>query len=87
MVTWFNRKELITVMSAVKLYEIKEALAGAGIEHYTGFSAGSVQMAGRYRGMPGITQDAACTYRIYVKKKEYHRAVAAMQEALRTWKD
>jgi len=83
MITIFNRQELITIASQQKFFRIREALANAGIESYTKTRGILGAAANRSRGMPGLNQDAAYTYTIYVRREEYHRAVEAMQPALR----
>ena len=83
MLTILNRKELITIASMRKLFRIREALAEAGISSHTkthGILSGT---ANRSRGLPGLNQDAAYTYTIYVHRDDYHRAVQAIQPALR----
>ena len=83
MLTIFNRKELITIVSMQKLFHVKEALSGAGITSVTktkgmaGYALGN-----RRRGVPFINQDAAYTYTIYVHKDDYNRALSAIQPAL-----
>ena len=83
MLTIFNRKELITVSSMQKLFRIREALANAGIASQTRTHGILGAAANRSRGMPGLNHDAAYTYTVYVHREDYHRAVEAMQSALR----
>ena len=83
MITIFNRKELITVASRQKFFRIREALAGAGIASQTRTHGILGAAANRSRGMPGLNQDAAYTYTVYVHRNDYHRAVEAMRSALR----
>ena len=84
MITIFNRQELITIASQQKFFRIREALANAGIESYTKTHGLGAAAQARARGFtPPRVQDAALTYTIYVHREEYHRAVEAMQSALR----
>ena len=83
MLTVFNRKELITLVSMQKLFHVREALSNAGIESYVKSSGAMPLTAGRKHGIPFVEQDSAYTYTIYVHKQDYERAVAAIQPALR----
>ena len=83
MLTIFNRKELITIASQRKFFSVREALANAGIASYTKTHGIMGAAATRSRGMPGLNQDAAYTYTVYVHREDYHRAVEAMRSALR----
>ena len=84
MLNIFNRQELITIASQQKFFRIREALANAGIASHTkthGLGAAAHQRA---RGFtPPRVQDAALTYTIYVRREDCHRAVEAIQSALR----
>ena len=84
MITIFNRKELIVLVSMQKLFHVREALANAGIESHVKSSGAMPFTAGRKHGIPMIDQDSAYTYTIYVHKENYDRAVAAIQSALRS---
>ena len=83
MLTVFNRKELITLVSMEKMFRVREALSNAGIESHVKSSGAMPFTAGRKHGIPFVDQDSAYTYAIYVHKSDYDRAVAAMQPALR----
>lgn len=83
MITIFNRKELIVLVSMQKLFHVREALANAGIESHVKSSGAMPFTAGRKHGIPMIDQDSAYTYTIYVHKENYDRAVAAIQPVLR----
>ena len=83
MITIFNRKELVTLVSMQKLFRVREALANAGIESHVKSSGAMAAAANRKHGVPFVNQDSAYTYTIYVYKKDYDRAVAAIQPALR----
>lgn len=83
MITIFNRKELIVLVSMQKLFHVREALANAGIESHVKSSGAMPFTAGRKHGIPMIDQDSAYTYTVYVHKEDYDRAVAAIQPALR----
>lgn len=83
MITIFNRKELIVLVSMQKLFHVREALANAGIESHVKSSGAMPFTAGRKHGIPMIDQDSAYTYTVYVHKEDYDCAVAAIQTALR----
>ena len=83
MITMFNRKELIVLVSMEKLFHVRAALSGAGIESRVKSSGAAPFTAGRKHGIPFVEQDSAYTYTIYVRKDDYDRAVAAIQPALR----
>jgi hypothetical protein len=83
MITVFNRKELITLVSMQKLFHVREALATAGIESHVKSSGAMAFTAGRKHGIPFVDQDSAYTYTSYVRKDDYSLAVAAIQTALR----
>ena len=83
MITIFNRKELIVLVSMQKLFHVREALANAGIESHVKSSGAMPFTAGRKHGIPFVDQDSAYTYTIYVRKEDYDRAAAAIQPILR----
>lgn len=83
MLTVFNRKELITLVSMEKLFRVREALSNAGIESHVKSSGAMPFTAGRKHGIPFVDQDSAYTYTIYVHKNDYDCAVATIQPALR----
>ena len=83
MITIFNRKELIVLVSMEKLFHVREALSGAGIESHVKSSGAAAFTAGRKHGIPLIDQDSAYTYTIYVHERDYDHAVAVIQPALR----
>ena len=83
MITVFNRKELITLVSMQKLFHVREALANAGIESYVKSSGAMAAAANRKHGVPFANQDSAYTYTVYVRKDDYSLAVSAIQAALR----
>jgi DNA mismatch repair protein MutL len=72
-----------TEESHVKHVFTVAALANAGIASHTKTYGILGAAANRSRGMPGLNQDAAYTYTIYVRKDDYSLAVAAIQTALR----
>lgn len=78
---FFNRKELITVLSDQQLYRLQSVLSSAGIPYQTKFLSGGLAV-GRYHGTPFINQDATHTCLIFVKSSDYDRAKAAIQSAL-----
>ena len=83
MLTIFNRRELLTVLSTEQMFRVKEALAEAEIP----FRAVSLNRGGpcgtRGRGIPFIQAESMYQYRIYVHKNDHGRAMAAIQPALR----
>ena len=83
MLTIFNRRELLTVLSTEQMFRVKEALAEAEIP----FRAVSLNRGGPCgtwgRGMPFIQAEYLYQYRIYVHKNDHDRAMAAIQPALR----
>lgn len=82
MLTIFNRKELITLISMQKMMHVREALSNAGIRSYTKTRGIGGLAANRSHGLPNIAYDAAYTYTIYVHRDDYDRAVRAIQPAL-----
>ena len=85
MLTIFNRKELITLVSMQKMMHVREALSGAGIPSHTR-TKGMAGFAGNRRhGVPFVNYDAAYTYTIYVHKTDYDRAMRAIQPALQKY--
>ena len=83
MLTIFNRKELIVLVSMKKMFHVREALSTAGIESHVKSSGAVPFMAGRNHGIPFVEQESSYTYTIYVHKQDYDCAVAAIQPALR----
>lgn len=82
MISIFNRKELISVLSEQKLHRLQSALSSFGIPYQTKNSLSPLN-GDRYHGTPFINQDAAHPCTIYVKKSDYERAKRAIQSALR----
>ena len=82
MLTIFNRRELLTALSAEQLFRVKNALADAGIPCHTAAldHGGPFRTRGR---TPFIKMDYLNQYKIYVHKYDYDRAMAAIQTALR----
>ena len=83
MLTVFNRRELITLVSMQKMIQVREALSASGIPSQVKSSGTAAFTAGRKHGIPFIDQDSAYTYTVYVHKNDYDRAAAAIQPALR----
>lgn len=79
MLTIFNRRELITVLSQKTFFRVRETLSAAGIASHTKTN-GAAQA---HRGTLGLRQDALYTYTIYVHRDDYDQAVRAIQPALR----
>ena len=83
MLAIFNRRELITISSQKKFFNIREAFSAAGIASCVK-THGAARAAERARyGSAGLRQDALYTYTIYVHRGDYDRAIAAIQPALR----
>ena len=82
MITIFNRKELITLVSMQKMMHVREALSNAGIRSCTRTKGIDGFGGNRRHGVPFVNYDAAYTYTVYVHKTDYDRAVRAMQPAL-----
>ena len=83
MITVFNRKELITLVSMQKLFHVREALANAAIESHVKTGGAMAFTVDRKHGVPFANQDSAYTYTVYVRKDDYSLAAAAIQAALR----
>ena len=82
MLSLFNRRELITVLSQKQLDRVQTALHDAGIINRVKFSNGARAAGHGRRSMIGINVDAMYIYKIYVSKEDYDRANAAIQPAL-----
>ena len=82
MLSLFNRRELITVLSQKQLDRVQTALHDAGIINRVKFSNGARAAGYGRRSMIGINVDAMYIYKIYVNKEDYDRAKAAIQPAL-----
>lgn len=82
MLSLFNRRELITVLSQKQLDRVQTALHDAGIINRVKFSNGARAAGHGRRSMIGINVDAMYIYKIYVSKEDYDRAKAAIQSAL-----
>ena len=80
----FNRRELVVVTSAEKLFRIREALAANGIECWSKVPGGWGAASARDRGFAGLNVTAHAVYNIYVHKNDYDRANAVLQEVLRS---
>ena len=82
MLSLFNRRELITVLSQKQLDRVQTALHDAGIINRVKLSNGARAAGHGRRSMIGINVDAMYIYKIYVSKEDYDRAKAAIQSAL-----
>ena len=82
MLSLFNRRELITVLSQKQLDRVQAALHDAGIINRVKFSNGARAAGHGRRSMIGMNVDAMYIYKIYVSKEDYDRAKAAIQPAL-----
>ena len=83
MLTVFNRRELITVLSTQQLYQLQSALTEAEIPFHTAVLNQGGPFQTRRRTDPFIKFDYLNQYRIYVHKNDYDRAMAAIQNVLR----
>jgi hypothetical protein len=81
MITIFNRQELLTTFSGQVQASVCGALAAEGIQYTVRTPGAAGGNFDRSRGFPGIQQTVE--YCIYVKKEDYERASAAMQNSLR----
>ena len=79
MISLFNRRELITVLTQEKLMAVQEALVAAGI----GFTVKVRGIARGRTGSFGLRQEATYTYTVFVRKEDYDRGRHAMDAALR----
>ena len=82
MLTIFNRRELITVLSQKQLGRVQAVLHDAGIINRVKFSNGARAAGHGRRSMIGMNVDAMYIYKVYVSKEDYDRAKAAIQPAL-----
>ena len=82
MLSLFNRRELITVLSQKQLDRVQTALHDAGIINRVKFSNGARAAGHGQHSMIGINVDAMYIYKIYVSNEDYDRAKAAIQPAL-----
>ena len=82
MLSLFNRRELITVLSQKQLDRVQTALHDAGIINRVKFSNGARAAGHGQHSMIGINVGAMYIYKIYVSKEDYDRAKAAIQPAL-----
>ena len=83
MITVFNRKELMLISSVKRLYAVQSALDAAGIGYHTKSATPMGRVGGRGRAIPFQDPDTAHDYKIYVRRDDYDRAMAAIQPALR----
>lgn len=85
MITIFNRKELISSYSMEEQSRIRNALCRFGIDYLVDTSSG---MARNYGSGPiaidrfGTDPLKTTQYRIFVKKKDYEKALAAIHGKL-----
>ncbi len=84
MLTVFNRRELVVVTSAEKLFRVREALAANGIESWSKVPGGWGTASARDRGFAGLNVTTHAVYNVYVHKKDYEQAGAVLQEVLRS---
>lgn len=79
MITIFNRKELSITLDMKRQSEIREILSANNIEYVvktTNLQSATVVGSQRaYTGNYGINQDYSYEYKIYVRKKDFDKAV------------
>lgn len=78
MVSIFNRRELRITHSMEEAERIRTLLERQNIAYTV--KSRNLLNPGRSRGMPGIRQDAAYLYRIFVRKSEYEKAEWALRQ-------
>ena len=78
MITIFNRKELFITTDMNYQAKLREILAARGID----YAVKVKNLQGAYSrargGSFGINHDAAYEYKIYVRKKDYDKALTAI---------
>ena len=84
MITLFNRRELITVLSHEQLFRITTALTNAGIAYQAKplNQGGFGHMRGRTATTIFLKPDYLYQYKIYVHKEKYDHAYSAIQRVL-----
>lgn len=80
MITICNRKELLATFSAAEQARVRQALREHGIPHRTKTVGDNGRGNGMGRGRDGlgITGEYSCEYLIYVYKRDYEKAMAAV---------
>ena len=74
----FNRKQVRITQSVEEERRLTLLLERAGVETLS--RSGSLTNPGRYHGVPGVKNEYAYEYRIYVKKADYDRAERILRE-------
>ena len=82
MLTIFNRRELITVLSQKQLDRVQAALHDTSIISKVKFSNGARAAGHGRHSMIGMNVDAMYICKVYVSKEDYDRAKAAIQPVL-----
>ena len=82
MLTIFNRRELITVLSQKQLGRVQAVLHDASIINRVKFSNGARAAGHGRHSMIGMNVDAMYICKVYVSKEDYDRAKAAIQPVL-----
>ena len=84
MITLFNRRELITVLSLEQLFRIRTALSDAGIPYQAKplNQGGLGHMRGRTATTIFLKPDYLNQYKIYVHQEDYDRAYGVIQRVL-----
>lgn len=83
MITWFNRKELLSTYDMKVQAEAREALAGKGIDYRVRVinrkSPSPMAAGSRARtGTLGEKQELECEYTIFVRREDYEEARGAL---------
>lgn len=77
MLSIFNRREVLLTRDAKEQLRVCSLLDGASIENYT--VAGPPGGGRSYHGLPGLHYDVLYEYRVFVRKRDYDRAMQAMR--------
>lgn len=79
MMPW-NRKEAYVTNSLERLAEIRSALAKQGIKYDYKSPYGGLSGRGHASSIPVGDPNAVTTYRVFVHKKDYDKALAALRQ-------
>ena len=79
LITIFNRKEIFITYDANEQLRIRNLLRDNNIEHYTACKGRNDHNRGR-TGSFGINMSCNYEYKIYVKHRDYEKAVLAINK-------
>ena len=71
-------REVLVTCDLTRYNDVTNALHDAGIKCFT--RVNSFGSAGRYHGVPGVRQDAACEYRVSVRRRDVNAALAVVRD-------